>query len=182
MTVGENNSGGPPTMDLESTASLLGHIRDGSLPARDRLMRRYLDPLRRWARGRLPVGLRDLTDTDDLVQVTLLRALDHVDGFEYRKDGAFLAYLRTILQNRIRDEVRRAGRRPGQTEIPEELPAAGPSPLEQALGREALQRYERARKAFVRSSRRPWCCAWSWGSATRRSLWHWAHLRPTPPG
>jgi RNA polymerase sigma-70 factor (ECF subfamily) len=107
-------------------------------------MRRYLDPLRRWARGRLPVGLRDLTDTDDLVQVTLLRALDHVDGFEYRKDGAFLAYLRRILQNRIRDEVRSAGRRPGQAELPEELPAAGPSPLEQAMGKEALERYERA--------------------------------------
>jgi RNA polymerase sigma-70 factor (ECF subfamily) len=144
MTDGEDSFGDEPTMDLESTASLLGHIRDGSLPARDRLMRRYLDPLRRWARGRLPVGLRDLTDTDDLVQITLLRALDHVDGFEYRKDGAFLAYLRRILQNRIRDEVRRAARRPGQAELPEEFPAAGPSPLEQAMGKQALERYERA--------------------------------------
>lgn len=144
MTVGENNSGGPPSLDLESTASLLGHIRGGSLPARDRLMQRYLGPLRRWARGRLPVGLRDLTDTDDLVQVTLMRALDHVEGFEYRKDGAFLAYLRRILQNRIRDEVRRAGRRPAQAELPQEFPAEGPSPLEQAMGKEALERYERA--------------------------------------
>jgi len=144
MTVGDDNSGGPPSMDLESTASLLGRIRDGSHPARDRLVRRYLDPLRRWARGRLPVGLRDLTDTDDLVQVTLLAALDHVEGFEYRKDGAFLAYLRQILQNRIRDEVRRAGRRPGQTEFPEEFPAAAPSPLEQAIGKQALARYEQA--------------------------------------
>jgi len=144
MPGGDDNSAGPPTMDLESTASLLDHIRDGSLPARDRLVQRYLDPLRRWARGRLPVGLRDLTDTDDLVQVTLLRALDHVDGFEYRKDGAFVAYLRRILQNCIRDEVRRAGRRPQQAELPEEFPAAGPSPLEQAMGKEAIERYERA--------------------------------------
>ena len=141
---GHRPKAGSPTTDLESTASLLGHIRDGSLPARDRLLRRYLEPLRRWARGRLPTGLRDLTDTDDLVQVTLLRALDHVEGFKYRKDGAFLAYLRRILQNRIRDEVRRAGRRPRQAEFPEDFPATGPSPLEQAMGKEALERYERA--------------------------------------
>lgn len=144
MTIGENNSSGPSATDLESTASLLGRIREGSHPARDRLVRRYLDPLRRWARGRLPVGLRDLTDTDDLVQVTFLAALDHVEGFEYRKDGAFLAYLRRILQNRIRDEVRRAGRRPGQTEFPEEFPAAAPSPLEQAIGKQGVERYEQA--------------------------------------
>lgn len=144
MTIGENNSSGPSATDLESTASLLGRIREGSHPARDRLVRRYLDPLRRWARGRLPVGLRDLTDTDDLVQVTFLAALDHVEGFEYRKDGAFLAYLRRILQNRIRDEVRRAGRRPGQTELPEEFPAVAPSPLEQAIGKQGLERYEQS--------------------------------------
>ena len=76
--------------------------------------------------------------------MTLLAALDKVEGFEYRKDGAFLAYLRRILQNRIRDEVRRAGRRPAQAELPQEFPAEGPSPLEQAMGKEALERYERA--------------------------------------
>ena len=142
---GKKNPDIPPgAVDLESTASLLAEIRAGSSNARERLVCRYLDPLRRWARGRLPAGARDLTDTDDLVQVTLLRALDRVEQFEYRKEGAFLAYLRRILQNRIRDEARRVARRPDREDLPEELPAAEPSPLEHAIGQEALERYERA--------------------------------------
>jgi RNA polymerase sigma-70 factor (ECF subfamily) len=129
---------------LESTAALLALVRSGDAAARERLVARYLPILRRWARGRLPAGARGLSDTDDLVQVTLLRALDHVDDFESRHEGAFLAYLRRILLNATRDEIRRAVRRPAGEDLSADLPDPAPSVLEQTIGREVLERYEAA--------------------------------------
>jgi RNA polymerase sigma factor (sigma-70 family) len=52
--------------------------------------------------------------------------------------------MRTAVLNRIRDEIRRAGRRAGHDEIDIEQKDAKPSPLEEAIGSEALDRYERA--------------------------------------
>lgn len=134
--------------DLESTAILFDRVRRGEPDAIGRLLARYLPLLRRWAHGRLPAHARSLADTDDLVQVTLVRALDHLEGFELRREGAFLAYLRRILLNAMRDEIRRAMRRPRTESLAQDehagLPDPGPSPLERVLGRDALERYEAA--------------------------------------
>jgi RNA polymerase sigma-70 factor (ECF subfamily) len=100
--------------------------------------------LNRLAHGRLPRSARSLVDTNDIVLITLERALDHVATFESRHEGAFLAYLRRALLNRIRDEARRAARRPAQTELKDQHPAPDPSPLEEMIGLEALDRYEAA--------------------------------------
>lgn len=94
----------------ESTATLLSLLRQGDGSARERLMARYLPILRRWAHGRLPTQARDLNDTNDLVQITLLSALKNLDQFESRHEGALLAYLRTSLLNAVRNELRRVGR------------------------------------------------------------------------
>jgi len=130
--------------DLESTANLLRRVQAGDEAARRRLDRRYRPILRRLAHGRIPLRARDLVDTDDLVQETLVRAFNHIDRFEPRREGAFLAYLRQILINRLRDEARRAMRRPEHREIPEDLMDGGPTPLEVAIGSDLLQAYERA--------------------------------------
>ena len=133
-----------PPADLESTAFLLAEARGGSDRARERLVARFLPLLRRWAHGRLPGHARGLADTDDLVQISLVRALNHLDEFEVRHEGAFLAYLRRILLNSLRDEIRRAKRRPGEPIDGMELPSGGPSLLEQQIGREAMESYEAA--------------------------------------
>jgi RNA polymerase sigma-70 factor (ECF subfamily) len=130
--------------ELESTASLLVRVRGGDAAARDRLVERFLPALQRWARGRLPVRARGLFDTDDIVQITLLRALDRVQDFEPRHQGAFLAYLRQILLNQVRDQVRSAGRRPVEDSLPVAHPDPGASPLEEAIGAETLANYEAA--------------------------------------
>jgi len=129
----------------ESTASLLMLVKAGDRAARERLCDRYLAILGRWAHGRLPLAARDLVDTDDLVQSTLVRALNHVDHFEPRREGAFLAYLRQILLNQIRDHARRARRRPAHVELNESTEAVfGRTPLEEAIGQERLKAYEAA--------------------------------------
>lgn len=55
-----------------------------------------------------------------------------------------MAYLRTSVMNRIRDEARRVARRPEQTPLSDDLSTPQPSPLEMAVGQEALERYEAA--------------------------------------
>ena len=87
---------------------------------------------------------RAAAETDDLVQVTLLRALGNAAHFDNRGEGAFLAYLRQILLNAVRDEIRRAGRRPPHDSVDRELRDSGPSAVERAIGRQAMDRYEQA--------------------------------------
>lgn len=131
--------------DVESTARLLVRIRAGDSEARERLFARALPLLQRWAHRRLPSRARDIADTDDLVQVALLKAFHRVGEFESRREGAFLAYLRTILLNSVRDELRRSVRRPEVTEIDDEMVGdEGPSILDELIGRDRMRRYEAA--------------------------------------
>ncbi len=131
---------------LESQASLdlLGRMQRGDSRARDALIQRYRPRLERWAHGRLPMGARDLHDTTDLVQETLIAALKRLDEFTPRHDGALQAYFRVALMNRIRSLARRARRHGGRATMESGLPDRGPSPLEEAIGRETMENYERA--------------------------------------
>lgn len=130
--------------DLESTADLLSRMNEGDASARDALARRYLPILKRLAHGRLPRRVRGLIDTDDLVQLTLVSALSHLEGFEHRRQGAFHAYLRQILVNKIRDLARSAQRSPEHEPLPDGLPTGARSPLEELIGLDRLEAYERA--------------------------------------
>jgi RNA polymerase sigma-70 factor, ECF subfamily len=130
-----------PSATLDSTAVLIQRVREGDKDSLERLIQRHLAPLRRYVSGRLPRWARDLSDTDDLVQDTLLRTLSKMDAFEVRGAGALHAYLRQAVMNRLRDELRRKGRAPALVDI-YELDVAGPgSPLEEAIGAEAAARY-----------------------------------------
>jgi len=128
----------------ESTVRLLERARCGDTTAVDALFARYLPRLRRWASGRLPRWARDIADTHDLVQETLLQTLRRVDAFEARGEGAFQAYLRQAMLNRIRNELRRFSRRPDATILDSQKAADQPSPLEAAIGRQAMERYDAA--------------------------------------
>ena len=129
---------------IDSTLTLLDRARAGDAVALDSLIARFLPRLRRWATGRLPGWARDLADTHDLVQETVVQAFKRIDKFEVRGDGALQAYLRQVLLNRIRMEIRRASRRPEASALDSQIDDASPSPLEAAIGREALERYEAA--------------------------------------
>jgi len=131
---------------LSSTLDLLERTRQGDQDALNELFRRNHGPLRRWARGRLPRWTRDLRDTEDLVQETLAQTLKHLDSFEHRHEGALQSYMRQALINRVRDEVRRVNRYPavGALDDADQQAVQAASPLEEAIGREALQRYESA--------------------------------------
>ncbi len=133
-----------PDAGEDSTFELLQRSRSGDVEALNRLLERYMPALRRWAQGRLPMWARDLADTQDLVQDTLIQAVKHLGTFRPQHEGALQAYLRQALMNRIRDELRRFHRRPIRTELPEAMEAQSASPLEDAIGYEALEAYESA--------------------------------------
>ncbi len=133
----------------ESSVELLHKAQLGDAAALDRLCNRYLPMLQRWARGRVPAGARGMLETDDLVQETIVRTLKNLSGFEHRRDGALLAYLRTTLHNRVREEARRLGRRP--TSLPLADDAAGPSvpnALDHVVTQDEMARYEKALRAL----------------------------------
>jgi RNA polymerase sigma factor (sigma-70 family) len=131
-------------MDPESSFELLRHAQSGDADALDRLVRRYLVPLRRWTSGRLPRWARDISDTQDIVQEAIIHTLKHVPDFQPTRDGALHAYLRMAVMNRIRDEIRRAQRRPAPQELDENVAVADGSPLAAAMSQEAVERYEAA--------------------------------------
>lgn len=123
---------------------LLARLQRGESGARDELLRRYAPRLERWARGRLPERARDLYDTMDLVQETMVAALKGLEDFRPEHESALPAYLRTAILNRIRDQARRVRRQGERVEIDSDLPASAPTPLERAVGAEAVARFERA--------------------------------------
>ena len=126
----------------QSTASLINRVRDGHEAARQELFRRCLPLLTRFARGRLPAHRRDLAETDDLVQITLLRALNNIERFDARGRGAFFAYLRQIMLNAVREEIRRHASRPHHTHDLDAAPAAPDSVVANAVGEQTLEAYE----------------------------------------
>jgi RNA polymerase sigma factor (sigma-70 family) len=136
-------------MDREQSAGsssieLLELARAGDDAALNRLFERYLPRLTRWAKGRLPAWARDVSDTDDLVQETLVRTIRGLPNFQAQGDGALQAYLREAILNRIRDEIRRRQRRPAPTPLESGVSSADTTPLEAAIGAETLARYDRA--------------------------------------
>jgi RNA polymerase sigma-70 factor (ECF subfamily) len=131
--------------DIQSTEELLREFRAGDRGAQQRLCDRYLPLLRRWAHGRMPHAARDISDTDDLVQIALMRAMRHVGEFRSNGSGSFLAYLRHILLNEVRGELRKHRRRGDKVDI-DALPLHDErdSVVENLVGQERLLAYEAA--------------------------------------
>jgi RNA polymerase sigma-70 factor, ECF subfamily len=127
-----------------SSMDLVTRAQGGDTDALNDLCARYLPRLHRWAHGRLPASVRGALDTHDLVQETLTHVVDRLDRFEPRHEGAFQAYLRQALLNRIRDLARRGQRRGVPEELASTHAATDASPLEEAIGQEAVARYEAA--------------------------------------
>jgi RNA polymerase sigma-70 factor (ECF subfamily) len=97
---------------METSVSLLGRL--AGAPTDDdwrRLDDLYRPLLRAWMARAGVAG----SDADDLVQEILLVVFREVAGFERRRQGAFRAWLRTILAHRVRDHFRGQKYRPTAT-------------------------------------------------------------------
>ena len=131
----------------------LRRAKRGDAGALTDLFRRELPPLSRWARARVPQALWRRADADDLVQLTLLRALRRYCDFEARTGAEFQHYLRRILVNLTRDELRSALRAPESIELGDIAGDDQPSSLDLLLGRESIRRFRTAVTALPPRSR-----------------------------
>ena len=131
-------------LDTHSTLTLLSEARAGNERATEVLLERHRRLLRRWGRGRLPRRVRDLVDTEDLVQDVLSRTISHLDTFDPQHSGAFRAYLRRSFLRLVMDHQRRVERRPPAEETVGGVRDRRPSPQEQVIRQDAVDRYERA--------------------------------------
>ena len=101
----------PAATGFVDESRLLEEARRGSSPAADALFERYRSWLRKRVRGRLPTWARGALDTSDLVQDALHHTFARLNGFRSNRASALRTYLRRGVENRIRDEMRRATRR-----------------------------------------------------------------------
>jgi RNA polymerase sigma factor (sigma-70 family) len=129
---------------LESSIDLLRRAQAGDGAALEVLLTRYRPRLQRWAHRRLPNWARGIADTDDLIQETVVRAIRNLRDFVAIGESGFQNYLRSAIANAIRDEIRKARKRPSFDALDPSIPTDAPSPLEQAVGHLRLERYENA--------------------------------------
>lgn len=131
-----------PDDDPDQSVSLLRRAQAGDEQARDALLARYFPRLERWASGRLPISVRSMLDTGDIVQEAVIHAIGRLSTLEIRTDDAFEKYLKRSIRNRIIDVYRRP--RKIREEVKDDFPAEAPSALDIAIGRETVEQYERA--------------------------------------
>jgi RNA polymerase sigma-70 factor (ECF subfamily) len=145
----------PSASDLppDATTQLLERARLGDRAALEDLFARHIPLLRRWATGRLPRWARDIADTQDLVQETVLQVFKRVDAFEPRGEGALQAYLRQAVMNRIRNELRRRSRHPVAEILDSQVVSDRTSPLDAAIREERRDRYETALSQLTEQER-----------------------------
>ncbi len=127
-----------------SSFDLVLRANRGEAQALEALIARYLPRLQRWAHGRLPPAARGALQTQDLVQDTLMHVVERLPSFNPRHEGAFQGYVRTALWNRIRDLARHHQRTGPSVPLDPDIAAKDWSPLDLAVGRETLDRYEAA--------------------------------------
>ena len=133
----------PESRGVDTTLWLLDKARAGDASALDKLYERVLPAVRKWAHGQVPQQVRGVLDTDDLVQDTLLKTLNHVSRLESSRRRGLYMYLRMSLRNRVYDELRKIQRRPGIDQaVISAIPEMSPGPLEKLIGRQKLERYE----------------------------------------
>ena len=135
---------------------LIERARRDSQSALRALFTRYGSWLRKWARGRLPRLVRGALDTSDLVQDALHHTFARLKWFKPNHGGSLRAYLRRSIENRIRDELRRAACRQDYI-LPEErvrTSDVGAPQFRQLMDDETWQHYLTGLKRLSKRDRR----------------------------
>jgi RNA polymerase sigma-70 factor, ECF subfamily len=144
------------------TIDLIAQVRSGDRSALSRLVERELPPLKKFARGRLPVWARSATDTHDLVHAVVLRALPRLETWNSEGRGALRAFLRKAVGNQIVDEIRRASRRKASPVSLDTRPDSAPSPLTRIIQEERLSTLRSALARLSESDRRLITARFGW--------------------
>jgi RNA polymerase sigma-70 factor (ECF subfamily) len=91
---------------LPQLVDLIARARAGDGEAAGLLLEKYRPYLRILAQRQLDHNLAARLDASDLVQQTCLSVLGRLPQFDGRDEAQFIAWLRTVHENNIRDAVR----------------------------------------------------------------------------
>jgi len=96
----------PSSADFTVTLDLVRRAQGGEEDARERLVTRYLNRVLRAVRARMGSHVRRQCESGDIVQEAFIVALRRLDDFEIREEATFLSWMRTIVENQIRDKAK----------------------------------------------------------------------------
>jgi RNA polymerase sigma-70 factor (subfamily 1) len=97
-------------MEHSESSALLRRARDGSASALNDLLDHNAGKLLAFIRLRMGRNLRAHLESHDILNVTMLNALQRINQFEGRGDGSLMAWLAPIALNEIRDQAAYHGR------------------------------------------------------------------------
>lgn len=147
-------------MDLRDSKVLVQRAREGSRDALDTLLGDCGERLLGFIRLRLGPGLRAQVESGDILQVTLMRAFQHIDDFEGASRKSLVAWLVTIAQNAIRDQAdfahrqrRDVSRTVPLSEETEQLEADVRSEVSRLILKEETKRLEKAMESLGEEQR-----------------------------
>jgi len=129
------------TVGQSTSVRLFIRAKEGRESAMETLFTRLLPDLTHWARGKLPRWARARLDTDDLVQEAFGAVFRRRDRIEPRRKQAIRAYLKRSIINRIRDEMRRAGKVEVPANSADNTISPETSPLDKAITSQNTARY-----------------------------------------
>jgi RNA polymerase sigma-70 factor (ECF subfamily) len=91
----------------QKTEELLVLAKEGDKSALNQLYRVYAERVRRMVRLRMSRELRSKLESMDLVQDTLIHALNGLDDFTYKSEGDFVRWLSKIAENELRGSLKK---------------------------------------------------------------------------
>jgi len=104
----------------QKTRQLVVLAKDGDKSALNQLYGIYAERVRWMVRFRMGKELRSRLESMDLVQDTLIHALNDLDNFTYKDEGDFIRWLSTIAENVLRGNLKKlhANKRDIRREVP----------------------------------------------------------------
>ncbi len=91
----------------QKTRELVALAKNGDKSALNQLYRVYMERVRWMLRLRMSKELRSKLESMDLVQDTLIHALNGLDDFTYKNEGDFLRWLSKIAENELRGSLKK---------------------------------------------------------------------------
>ena len=170
----------PGTRELAtgSTVTLLPLAAKGDRRAVEIRIERMRPYLKRLGHGRLPHWARSRAETEDLVQESLMRALNHLPRFENQSLKDFRSWLHTVFRNLVTDEKRFVGR----VGVPQEPQPTSRTPPCRRRSRRSSRRRPACSSGRSRVSSQESVCLSSTASSTAtRSGSSPTSPRPMPP-
>ncbi len=134
-----------------STKDLILRAKAGDREALDALARLHQSELEAAVRARIGPSLRKKVEAADVVQETLLKAVESISSFEYKGEGSFLSWLRGIADKLLLYWARREKRYEGLIEG--ETAGSGVSPSVGLRREERFDRLERALETLSEEER-----------------------------